>query len=299
MLSISEHLHERFMHVQNGPAEERLQRLHELEPWTCETDAYLTFTGPISAGHLPSVDWNAQLRKSYTLLCWVRPRIVEEKETNSTVPDQPNPETASETTPPSPLRPKIFYRFSTSPDDSEATGISVTCSDWKIVVPEENDKDDKEKYLETILTATALPSDVRLQIPLRLKSNVWQLIGFSHVFPYLKRPTLTVTYQGQAIGTGELAYPQPDVSVMESNTCFQNIVSPGMQLDVACLTLYPSVIGSTIQALCAEAGPNVALQTGDGRILPTLPPICNWYVVAKNINVKLSSLLTFRKTSSN
>ena len=46
-------------------------------------------------------------------------------------------------------------------------------------------------------------------------------------------------------------------------------------LDVASVALYGQVISPSMQALVAEAGPNLSLQKG-GRILATLPPVANW-----------------------
>jgi hypothetical protein len=271
--SLSEHLHRRFVRLVDGEEDS------ELEEMVCETDAYVIISGKCQ-GHLPALDWNQHFRKAYTLLLWLRVVAEDVKEEEHKGKEEIEKEDEKEegedepdTTPP----PRILYRFATSPDDSEATGICVTCSDWKL--------SDEGGQLETDLTATALNpmgTSTPLKTTLRLNTNTWHLVGFTHVFPYLKKPTWTVTVDGQAVGTGELSYPllteKNSPSSMEYNTILHNLVSDNnqFQLHIAALSLYPLSIGSGIQAVVAEAGPNMALTSRDGRILPMLPPVANW-----------------------
>jgi hypothetical protein len=276
--SLSEHLHRRFVRLAEGEEDS------ELEEMVSETDAYVIISGKCQ-GHLPLLDWNQNFRKAYTLLMWLRVVKEEEGDKEEEIEDKEEEEEVDteeikdkeedeqDSLPP----PRIMYRFATSPDDSEATGICVTCSDWKL--------SDEGHHLETELTATALAANGTasqpLKTPLRLSTNTWHLVGFTHVFPYLKRPAWTVTVDGEAIGTGELSYPmliekRNSPTTMEHNTVLHNLVSDGFQLHVAALSLYPLSIGSGIQAVVAEAGVNMALTSRDGRVLPLLPPVANW-----------------------
>eukprot|EP00523_Entomoneis_sp_CCMP467_P014142 CAMPEP_0168797844 /NCGR_PEP_ID=MMETSP0725-20121227/17562_1 /TAXON_ID=265536 /ORGANISM="Amphiprora sp., Strain CCMP467" /LENGTH=160 /DNA_ID=CAMNT_0008849167 /DNA_START=246 /DNA_END=724 /DNA_ORIENTATION=+ len=135
-----------------------------------------------------------------------------------------------------------------------------------------------------------------VRVALTLKVGEWQLLGVNHTFPYLKRPIWSVAIDGLVIGQGELAYPVCENRVeMEDNQVLNNIVVGGaerqvapdktddqksaselnskasavrleLQLDLASLALYPDPISTSIQAVVAEAGPNLSLQKG-GRLL--------------------------------
>lgn len=319
--SLSEHFYER---LRDSP-----ELLEEL--WS-ETDAYVSWTGPSAQGHLPGLNWNTDFRKAYTLLIWLRPHIVTEESKENNKEELPSESSSA---------PRILYRFSTSPDDSEATGVCVFCSEWTY----------RNSAFEATLTAKSYPSQQEMTAPLTLKADEWHLVGFTHVFPFLKHPTLTVTINGQAVAHGELAYPvlEEDYQMMEHNYLMRHILTPAVlgegeetnegkndegvaeklkeeaskespnttekereakkedtpeisqvaseeipgimqdvsltsaceprtpwQLDLAAFALYPVAIGSSIQAVTAQAGPHLALQSQDGRILPTLPPVCNW-----------------------
>ena len=376
----------------SSPSQQQPQQQQSLLILAAQTtDAYVSLQGPYCQAHLPTLDWNQQFRKAYTLLMWIRPRWMCEKkkkksssssdaaaaagdiDANDVDNVDPNESTHETETTTTTTTPRILYRFATDPDDAKAVGVAVTCSQWKVVY---NDNDDDRKntsgddkkdsnnnannksccYLETTLTAYTLPHHKPskvvaagtatysswVQVPLRLKMPTlsehdsdddeaataaadWHLLSFSHVFPYLKRPCWTVTLDGLEVGSGELQYPLLNVvqqqqqsqdqqtqpqqqqhvvqtskkKSMEYNYLLHHVVTPAVvdtknesststttttsttrpwQLDLAAVSLYPEHIPANLQALCAEAGPNLCLQTADGRILPTLPPVCNWCV---------------------
>lgn len=67
---------------------------------------------------------------------------------------------------------------------------------------------------------------------------------------------------------------------MEHNYLWHRMATDQIQWDMAAVSLYNTNILPSFLAVVAEAGPNMALSALDGRIIPNLPPICNWYVSA-------------------
>jgi hypothetical protein len=244
-----------------------------------EADAYVTLKSADSRIRLPALDWTA-FRKAYTVLMWVRPRrTIVPTPTDATTTTQQDPDATSRT--------RTVYRFCTAaatepsrqPDPiaaaASAVGVQVTAGEWK---------ETPNGMLETVLTATALPlqshhHDQSLQVPIQLQPDTWQLLGFSHVFPYLKRPVWTVTIDGAVAGQGELLYPATETAtVMESCLLLNGVTGPNsnsntllLSLDVASLALFPVPISPTVQAVVAEAG-----VSSGAHLLPVLPAVPNW-----------------------
>jgi hypothetical protein len=120
-LTLSSYLHEQCSIITNGniAVETKLETASVLEPFLGDTDAYISFTGESHQAHLPALtNWNGNsgLRKGYSLLIWVRPRLIipydnnETKDENDAVDD--NKKEAPQ---------RVLYRFSTSTEDSTGT----------------------------------------------------------------------------------------------------------------------------------------------------------------------------------
>ena len=74
------------------------------------------------------------------------------------------------------------------------------------------------------------------------------------------------------LSASELAQRQHS-SAANNNHENSDMVTMEFRLDVASLALYTEIIPPSLQALCAEAGPNLSL-TKAGHIVPTLPQTC-------------------------
>lgn len=205
---------------------------------------------------------------------------------------------------------RVLYRFSTAPEDNQGTGVCVTCSQWKVVAGQEElspsaaspaTTEDaptrRHRKLQTTLTAFALPynnPDKLLQKAssgflrgnsgsgatpysswtqqvLTLTENTWQLVGFTHVYPYLKRPVWTVVVDGLIAQTPtELHYPvlsesssskhRHHLRTMDYCTVLQNVTAGGaLVMDVTDTALLDQSTNSksddqkTASQLAAEA----------------------------------------------
>jgi len=299
-LTFTKHMHREWKALVDSriPVEERSSRAERLRPLLSQSDAFVSLKGQTKA-LLPALDWNSSFRKSYSLLMWVRPRL-----TGDTVDFSAEEELEYSGK-------RLLYRFSSTSDDSKAVGVSVTLSNWQASADGTTIETTMTAYSLPHFQPRAVSSSGMsafssfVRVALTLKVGEWQLLGVNHTFPYLKRPIWSVAIDGLVIGQGELAYPVCENRVeMEDNQVLNNIVVGGaerqvapdktddqksaselnskasavrleLQLDLASLALYPDPISTSIQAVVAEAGPNLSLQKG-GRLLPTLPPVPNW-----------------------
>jgi hypothetical protein len=257
MFSVSEHFHD-VIYRNNDDA--------VMEKWLSETaDAFMSLSGP-SKGYLPPLHWNGSLRKANTVMFWVRPRKNSRLDEDNGSTNEGGENSDADT------GERLFYSFASTEEPKDMTkdtanNLKVTCSNWFLT--------DDDSVETTITASNNLGEKVAVQLVLRM--DTWQLVVFSHVFPYLKRPTWTASIQGHVIGSGPLSYPVVE-RAMDDCHCFSNIVAQDpIDLDVSSFSIYPNIaVGTTIQALCAAMGPQLPLQTADGRVIPTLPPICNW-----------------------
>ncbi|KAL7565117.1 hypothetical protein ACA910_005124 [Epithemia clementina (nom. ined.)] len=298
--TFTKHLHQEWKILVDPdvPPDQRMAQAERLRPLLSETDGYITFKGQ-TKGLLPALDWNTSFRKAYSLLMWIRPRL-----SGEILDADPETETDIHQT-------RVLYRFSSNSDDSRAVGVCVALSSWQT----NPDKTTVETTLTAYSLPHLKPRSIHaasratyssfVRVKVTLKVGEWQLLGINHTFPYLKRPVWSVAVDGLVLGQGELAYPVCENKIeMEDNQVLHNIVVGGaeletlpdktddqksaselnskppptklaLELDMASLALYPDPISTSIQAVVAEAGPNLSLQKG-GRILPTLPPIPNW-----------------------
>jgi len=284
---ISHHVHDIMTGLVsvNVGMSEKLQQSLILKKFLSRPDGYIELQPPCEA-QLPPLEWNRHFRKSYSILAWIRPHV-EETTTPSTTHSQHK---------------QVLYRFSTSEKDYKGAGICVQLGDWQM---SEND----DSLIHTTVTCFLLPTQSQqtamthaslLQIPLSLQKNKWQLLGISHVYPYLKPSMLVLTVNGTVVSQGELAYPVVDNHVvMEYASLFTNIGSGGVHVlsksddktpasqlhtlsfsncvlkwQVATIALYPDAICPEFQAILANAGVALSLQQ-EGRILCPLPPIAN------------------------
>jgi len=236
-------------------------------------DAHVRIEGPCQ-GHWPAMEWN--LRKAYTLLFWLRvnpPEIKTEMKEEKVEKDETNIDNDSESEESEEEEEiaeaglnGIWYRFGSS--QHEIGGMSVTGMEWKL----------DGGHMETILRAQVGDESnfTTLRIP---ADGEFHLVSFSHVFPYLKRPTWSIQVDGEILCTLDLSYPFSNDHTavpLDDAQVLTNVVAPGWSMDVCAMSLYPSSIPYSIQAVVAEAGPNMALHSKDGRIIPVLPTVCNW-----------------------
>eukprot|EP00934_Nitzschia_sp_Nitz4_P008655 Nitzschia sp. Nitz4//scaffold12_size214221//49825//58278//NITZ4_001488-RA/size214221-processed-gene-0.150-mRNA-1//-1//CDS//3329534984//8645//frame0 len=327
-VSMSQHFHDRFQTLlnPNEAGSSKVEILQDIQPYLGEVDGYLSFSSDqlsgtnISAktrGELPVLEWNAQFRKSYTLLLWVRPVLGQEVQTTIHEDDQ---NAAGHR--------RVLYRFATSDQDAESTtGVCVTMTDWRVVETDtpSSTSGTVRRMVHTQLFAYSLPhqtpelggvpamgraahmsaslSTPFVMAPLELEEGVWSLVGISHVNPYLKRPHWTLCVNGRVKASGELAYPVLDrTPIMTHNTLLENSVEGGctllpldlrpdtakkaselqnqvyarhvLKLHLATFCLANESFTPTVQALLAQAGPNMSL--GSNGCLPPLPPVANW-----------------------
>ena len=299
-LSLSEYIDSELVNLVNDPT-----ALARWKPYVRQMDA-VCILGDDSYCQLPPLDWKGCFRKSYSVLLWVRPivgnamSVLETQDgtsgtgTDTDIPPVQTGDVDTGAVPPSQSR-RLWYRFSTAPEDDSGVGICVQCGDWVL---------DLEGNLTANLTAFGLPPKTQLlKLPLHLKPNEWSLIGFSHSFPYLKRPQWTVTVNGTLVGRGELSYPIVDQPLQHA-TVLQNLCSGGvavlqpstkpddqksatelaqrpqsilhsLHFQLASIAIHSEIIGSDVQALLFCGGPTLSLQHY-GRIVTPLPPIDNW-----------------------
>jgi len=178
-------------------------------------DAYWSLSG-ISRIQLPTIyEWSTVMKKAYTLLFWIRPRI----DVDSGAPDQDVIASNLQ---------GCLYKFA---HDSNSSGIIVYVnSEWTQLDVSSSEEDGRSggsvaRRIQT--TLTALSSVSVLQLPLTLTLNEWHLVGCTHIFPYLKRPQFTLTVNGNVVGTGELEYPN-NLQIANDNVVLQNICCGGL-----------------------------------------------------------------------
>ena len=296
-VSLSEYVHAELVALVNDP-----RTVHRWMPRLRQLDA-VCILGVESHGQLPPLDWKGSFRKSYSLLFWIRPIVGNPMEEGNDIHDTASSKDSHSTIHRAdPLEQqnqqkarRIWYRFSTSSQDDSGVGICVECSEWVL---------DSEGYLTTSLMAFGLPPKTQMaHLTLQLTPNEWSLIGFSHSFPYLKRPQWTVTVNGSIIGREELSYPIVD-QPLQYSSILHNLCLGGVRLShsstkpddqktaselscdlpsslhslhfqLASMALHSEVIGSDIQALLYSGGPTLSLQHF-GKIVTPLPPIDNW-----------------------
>mmetsp|Transcript_4292 Transcript_4292/g.6647 ORF Transcript_4292/g.6647 Transcript_4292/m.6647 type:complete len:2938 (+) Transcript_4292:149-8962(+) len=303
-LSLSEYTFRQLSTILEDP-----EAVKRLQPFLRQQDAVCCLNGESSYGELPlGLDWSI-FRKAYTLLIWIKP-VLSSPEENTKSPKRKKPwhqaPSSSNIMIVNEKDRRLWYRWSShaSEDKDSRAGICVQSGPWKVT---------ENNQLESTLTAFALPSSFHsmVQIPIRLPANEFSLVGFTHNFPYLKKPQWTVTVNGVLQGRGELKYPAVDTTVnpyLASVIVLQNLGAGGvaqeqaastadqakpaseltksssenadqkLSLDfhVASMAFHADVIGPELQALMATTGgPSLSLQHG-GKVATPLPPVENW-----------------------
>ena len=308
-LSLSEYIHSELVALVNDPA--AVDRWKHHIP---QMDA-VCILGEESYGQLPPLDWKGSFRKAYSILFWIRPIVghVIDESSLSTSPSLPKEQPIRDIDTQAQLDAdpdagsgvdvdahhaetrRLWYRFSTSPNDDSGVGICVQSTEWAV---------DLQGNLTSNLIGFGLPPKTQMmQIPIQLVPNEWSLVGFSHTFPYLKRPQWTVTVNGNIAGRAELTYPIVDQPLHYSSV-LHNLCSGGVRVlqpsaksddqksaselvqrpqstrhslhfQLATMAVHSDVIGSDIQALLYSGGPTLSLQHY-GKVVTPLPPIDNW-----------------------
>eukprot|EP00980_Cylindrotheca_fusiformis_P016230 scaffold4825_cov132-Cylindrotheca_fusiformis.AAC.7 len=317
-VSVSQHLFQQVSSWTNPDvnAERKVKTAAQLQSSIEEVDGYLCMSSDEKCeGQWPVLEWNANFRKAYTILLWVRPVVGEPL----TAPEDKDGETIIDhTTNRSNTSPRVLYRFATHPDDSAAQGVCVTLGEWRCIDTETTTKGttSKRRKVMTHVTAFSLPSRAHgslqeeqgepissiVMAPLELWENEWALVGISHVFPYLKRPHWTLCVNGRVCGSGELTYPVLDrTPVMNFNTLFKSACQGGVmhiedskpdaqktasELRNQKFTRHKLELHIASYCLsCETFGPTVqailaqagpAMSLLNGGHLPSLPPLANW-----------------------
>ena len=291
----------------------KLETLRALEdPWLSTVDAYVTLHGP-TQGHLPPLDWSASFRKACVVLMWIRPRLgdpIEDGGNHDTTdilsdanskPHQTRILYRLSTSADDTVAQGVCVTVGDWKACHDKTSVSTILTAYAL-----------PQYPPSASRHTPKSYAAHIRIPLTLKTDAWQLLALQHAHPYLKRPYWSVSVDGKLQGQGELDYPIVDAT-MDYNAILQNVVVGGalmeteplshsasqkkkddqksaselaqqsslsgpyigLLLDVASLALYSEIVNASLQALVAEAGPNLSLQK-NGRLVPTLPPVANW-----------------------
>jgi len=233
-LSLSEFMFSQLNKVLHDP-----DAIKHLQPFLCRPDAFCRLNGETSHGELPmGLDWST-FRKAYTLLIWIKPVLTAsedyapkslKKRTWHQAPSSSNVMVFG-----GGEKRRIWYHFSThhlDEDNNSRTGVCVQSGPWR--------KKSNSNVLESVLTAFALPpthSSTMVQVPIRIKADEFSLIGFTHNFPYLKKPQWTVTVNGVLQGRAEVKYPvdtprqqhQHQSSVLQHAVVLQNLGLGGVE----------------------------------------------------------------------
>ena len=289
----------------------KVKYAQDLKPHIGQIDGYLSFSShpdETVEGQLPVLEWNAHFRKAYTLLLWIRPCLGEELQTTILENDRQGRRVLYRlaTSPDDTTSVGVCVTIGDwrvqdyadgDPDKQQPRKIVTNLTAYSL--PEYTPESIKSP--ENIDNVGHSHS-AYVTSPLELLENQWSLIGITHVFPYLKRPHWTMCVNGRVCASGELTYPVLErTPVMNFNTMFHNVCQGGclliqdnipdfkkkaselqsqvhprlhLKLHLASFVLSNDVFSPTIQALLAQAGPNMSL-SGTGGI-PILPPIANW-----------------------
>lgn len=283
---------------------------------------------------LPPVEWHRDFRKGYSLLMWVCFHDdTDEDEDDVDTDDNFSGVGSFLSTSSTDSDPQLLYRFATSASPL-AHGVQATiCKDTEYNDDDSNinQTNGKKKMIPvTIQIDTFKPSPTSTSsspsknlakspkidalqsnnVPISLitkrkafiPNHQWTLICIQHSFPYLKRPTVTVSVNGVEIEKGELAYPTlggETGEVMMDNYLLCNIPNTihkrqslesslnrvGIQstadnntnesvlniskIDFAGFGLFKEAIPTLLQAILCEHGPCSA---ADG-VIPSVPPV--------------------------
>ena len=238
---------------------------------------------------LPVIEWHSQFRKGYSMLMWVRFHTLDDDDSSSSSPDH--------------LQPQLLYRFATSSSPA-AHGIQAT-------LHRDTSQTSNADSIPCILRVETLrppsPSSTKsdsnmsmhsnsLTTPVTIPKSKWTLIGIQHSFPYLKRPTLSITVNGAEVDKGEVSYPTlggelgevmrdnyilcnlPIGSSRSSSSSASASASAsgykssrlGLEMvDFAGFGLFKETIPTLIQGIICEHGPCYA---ADG-VIPAVPPV--------------------------
>ncbi len=244
---------------------------------------------------LPTINWNQQFRKGYSMLMWVRFHTPKKSSISGNGENSVGSQQRESSFP----DPQILYRFAQSSFPS-AHGIQATLHRDTVAAPSEKHVSCLIR-VETLrppspskIDASAMYSNSLTSDPFIIPDNKWVMIGIQHSFPYLKRPTLTITIDGVEVSKGEVSYPSLGGELgdsMRDNYILCNIPSlcnnngnssrvvGGREymsshldiekVDFAGFGLYKETIPTLIQGIISEHGPCYA---ADG-VIPVVPPV--------------------------
>jgi len=135
-----------------------------------------------------------------------------------------------------------------------------------------------------------------IKAPLTLVANQWHLLSITHSVPYLKRPQMVISVDGNTLM--DLEYPYPNLvetdfpvgksgagnmlDVMDDVVLFKGLKEVGIQ--VAGVEIYGESIPRTVLSLCAELGPNAPL-----ALVGHCPPVSLNRLITSNFASSSSS----------
>jgi len=171
---------------------------------------------PINNGiQLPTIEWHAHFRKGYSLLLWMRLH----PHTEDTMTMAPSPTNADDNDNNDNTETQILYRFAQSAFP-QAHGIQATLHrDTSITDTHNGTQIPCVLRIETLRPPSPSKIDSpgrshdngmhcnSMTTPMILPASKWCLVGIQHSFPYLKRPTCSITLDGVEVSKGEVAYP--------------------------------------------------------------------------------------------
>ena len=238
---------------------------------------------PRSGLSIPPLSWQDHFRKGYSFLLWVR-LSTDTPTSSGSISTDADMSIRRATSDDTYLSPRVLYRFTTSPEDERAYGIEAT-------LYTNRNKDTTSNDIPTLLKFHTLrPMHLKQDLnnqtpftfitPLTLPSNEWLLLGVQHVFPYLKRPFLSISLNGIEVNRGELAYPAMDVArhnlLLGNIPCVEDVTQEQAdptnlgitQVDFGGFGLYKDAIPLKLQGILYEHGPSPDAE----GVIPLVPP---------------------------
>ena len=202
-------------------------------------DKSITYQSDGSSFRLPTLNWH-DFRKGYTILAWVKPII--SNDWNKDVCNYSEKLMENSIT-------STLFRFRSF--SRRGKYIDASLSPFHIHFDE--DTTNKTPMLQSNVeiisfdptTHTSSNSNLpRVSGTITLLPGEWQLLAITHSFPYLKKPHITVSVNGNAMASGDLAYPSPDDTIsskshgdlMEDCVLLENVVH-GKNYDIISLSI--------------------------------------------------------------
>ena len=179
-----------------------------------------------SSFRLPTLNWH-DFRKGYTIMMWVKPTI-----SSNWNQEDKNMKTNADSMRSTLYRLRSFAR----------RGKFVDASLSPFLIHIDDNADEKipllQSHVEIISYDPGYHTSSTSSLPrvggvINLVPGEWQLVAITHSFPYLKKPHVMVSVNGNVMVSGDLSYPSLDDNVakisqgdlMEDCVLLENIVT--------------------------------------------------------------------------